>query len=204
METRCTGLCWGAILYHLLQRTHVTPTIPVDTSGAKTRRAYGEHATTIQAMWFLLAQATRESAALVVKRIENDGQPNGREPWLELARVYGRNGLDKRPAQLLALEEKSRDIRCQGVSDISDFLVMLDDIWTGFGSLGNPKMNEANKATLHTSIKDLQPHILVRRSTRPGMVYDELKRLIITPRTYLAYDREQREDSIMLKLQERE
>lgn len=171
-----SGYAGGQVLYPLPQRTYVTPPIPVDTSGAETRRALREHTTKIQPPWFLLAQATGRSAALVVKRFQNAGRSGGREAWLELERVDGRDEMDERSTQLLALEGNSCDIRCGSVGAISDLLVRLHGTWAVFDSLGSPKTEEAKRAMLHFGARDALPQISVQLSTRRRTVHNELER----------------------------
>lgn len=72
------------------------------------------------------------------RTFEDSGQPKGGEVRMEPEKIYGRNQMDERLAQLLALEVKSRVGMCDVGRDISDFLVRLDRIWAGFNSLGCP------------------------------------------------------------------
>lgn len=102
---------------------HTSTHSPVDALWGKARRAHREHITNTQSPCFVLARVTRGSAARVVKRFENSGQPNDRGAWLELVRIYGRSEMDKRTAQLLALKGKSRDVLCLNLSYIPDSLV---------------------------------------------------------------------------------
>lgn len=60
---------------------------------------------------FLLVQATKGSAALVLQRYERSCHPNGREAWLEVERIYSGREADERSMQRLALEERSRNNR---------------------------------------------------------------------------------------------
>ena len=121
-----SGYAGGQGLYPLLQPTYTTPHVPTNTSTDEVRRRNQERSTKIQSLWFLLAQATRGSAALVVKRFEHNGQLDGREAWIELERIYGGKEIDERPAQILALDGKLREARCSSVSDIPDFIVRLE------------------------------------------------------------------------------
>ena len=100
-------------MYPLLQPAYTSPPIPTATSNDDVRRRYAEHTTKIQSLWFPLAQATRGSAALVVMRFEHNGNPNGREAWIELERIYGGKEIDERPAQILALHLEAQGSKVQ-------------------------------------------------------------------------------------------
>jgi hypothetical protein len=65
-----------------------------------------------QELWFLLAQATKGAAAMLVMRYE-EPLPAGRDAWLELERVYGGRAEDEKAAQLLQLEAKLRRLTCE-------------------------------------------------------------------------------------------
>ena len=96
-------------------------------SSPEERRRYQDHLRNNQALWFLLLQATRGSAASIVGRYENGGNPNGREAWRELERLYGGREADERPVQHMTLEGKLRDMRCNSPEESSEFTMKARD-----------------------------------------------------------------------------
>ena len=148
------------------------------------RRAYETHQRNVQSLWFLLAQATKGSAAAIVARCEHGGNPDGREAWLEMERIYGGRAQDERPVQLLALERRLRDLQCNSAEESADFMVKLDTVWGEFGALGNAKTEETKGAALLLGIKEALPQVFIQLTTQPGMTYDELKRAVVASSAY--------------------
>lgn len=83
-------------LYPLLRAIYITPLVPVDTSTDEVQRSNRDHATRIQSLWFLLTQSIRGSEALILKGSEHNGDPNGREAWVELERIHDGQDMDIR------------------------------------------------------------------------------------------------------------
>ena len=73
------GYAGGKGLHPLLRPDYATPSVPTATTKADQRRAYEAHPSNTRSLWFLLAQATRGSAAATVARCEHGGNPDGRE-----------------------------------------------------------------------------------------------------------------------------
>lgn len=61
-------------MYKLMQDTYATPTLSTVVSSRNDRRANQEHVKKVEWLWFLLAQATKGSASLVVQRYKRSGQ----------------------------------------------------------------------------------------------------------------------------------
>ena len=190
------GYAGGKGLYPLLQQDYATPGVPDATTTADERRAYETHRRNTQSLWFLLAQATRGSAAAIVARCEHGGNPDGTEAWLEMERIYGGRARDERPMQLLALERRLQELQCYSAEEAADFMVKLDTIWGEFEALGNAKAEETKRAALIIGIKEALPQVFIQLTTQPSMTYDELKRAVIASSTYLASDVERRGEAV--------
>ena len=144
---------------------------------------------TQQSLWFLLAQATRGSAAATVARCEHGGNPDGREAWLELNTcmedVHSTSGVC---SYVLALERRRQDLQCISAEGSAEFMVKLDTIHAGeYEALGNAKAEEIKRAALLLGTKEALPQVFIQLKTQPGMTYDELKRAIVAS-TYLTSD----------------
>ena len=96
-------------LYQIMQQSYSVPVSPpaseLGTSDS-TQAAAADFGKKNQELWFLLAQATKGAAAMLVMRFEQP-TPDGRSAWLELERVYGGRAEDEKAAQLLKLEAKA-------------------------------------------------------------------------------------------------
>ena len=122
------GYAGGKGLYPLLRPDYTIPAAPTGTTTLDERRAYETYQRNIKCLWFLLAQATKGSAAAIVARCGHGGNPDGREAWLEVERIYGGRAQDGRPVQQLVLERRLRHLRYNSVEESADIMVKLDTI----------------------------------------------------------------------------
>lgn len=119
-------------LYRLTKSTYITALMPTADSSREERRAHQEQVEKIESLWFLLAQATKDRAALVVQHYERNGHPNGREGWLESKQIYGGREQDERPIQLFTVEGRLRDVLRHSLGEASSYIVLLDGILSVF------------------------------------------------------------------------
>src|SRR6478736_883804 len=106
------GLAGAKGVYELMKQSYQVPVAPPATEQESSETGSAsqqltEFAKKNQDLWFLLAQATKGAAAMLVMRFE-EPSPDGRRAWLELERVYGGKAEDEKAAQLLRLEAKAR------------------------------------------------------------------------------------------------
>ena len=69
--------------------------------------------------------------------------------------MYGGREADERPVQLMTLEGKLRDMRCNSPKESSEFIVKLDRIWAEFEELGDAKAEATRRASLLLGIKKI-------------------------------------------------
>ena len=87
-------------LYQIMQNSYAVPeSPPASELGSSETTQIAEFWKKNQDLWFLLAQATKGAAAMLVMRFE-EPRPDGRGAWLELERVYGGRAEDEKAAQL--------------------------------------------------------------------------------------------------------
>lgn len=152
----------GKRLYHLLI---LTATVAVDQ-----RRAYKTHRRNIHVLWFLLAQAIRESVSPIVAPYEHGANPDGREALLELGRIYGERAQGERSMQVFVLERRIRDLQCNSAGE-SAHLTKLDASWEEFEAFGNAKAGQ--RSALLLEISEALSQALVQKTIQPGMAHDE-------------------------------
>lgn len=58
---------------------------------------------------------------------------------MEFELVHGGLEIYERTEQILTPDEKFREARSSGISEIPDFIDRLDGMWEEFDSLGNPR-----------------------------------------------------------------
>ena len=129
----------------------------------------------MQSLWFFRAQATKGSAAAIVARCEHGGNPDGREAWLGMERIYGGREQDERRVQLLSLERPLRDLQYNSAEEPEHFVVKLDIIWGEFEALRNAKADETKRADLSLGIKKALPKVFIQLTTQPGMTFVSLE-----------------------------
>ena len=79
--------------------------------------------------------------------------------------MYGGREADERPVQLMTLEGKLRDMRCNSPEESSEFIVKLDKIWEEVEELGNAKAKSTRRASLLLGIKESLPQVFVQLTT---------------------------------------
>lgn len=91
----------------------------------------------------------------LVARCEHDGNPNGKESWLEMERIYGGRARDELPAQLLGLKRRLWDLLCISAEEPVVLKVSLDTVQGEFEALGEiARAEETKRATLLLGIKE--------------------------------------------------
>ena len=112
--------------------------------------------------------------------------------------MYGGRAQDKRPVELLAVEQRLQDLQCNSAEESAD-LMKLAIIWGEFEVLRNAKAEETKRAARRLEIKEALPQAFIQLTTQPGMTYDELKRAVAASSTYLTSDMEGRDEDAALQ-----
>lgn len=112
--------------------------------------------------------------------------------------------VDERPAQILALDGRLREARCNSVSDIADFIFTVGGTWMELGSLGDPRSHHVKRAASIIGIRDALPHHFTQLTLRLGIDYIELKRCLTFSNAYSEGGAGSSEESMIPQTQARE
>jgi hypothetical protein len=192
-------------LYELMQASYEVPAPPASelgTSGAAEQAGSAEKAAADfrkknQDLWFLLAQATKGSAAMVVMRFE-EPQPDGRKAWQELERIYGGKAEDEQEAQLLMLERKVRRLTCQSAGGLQQMFIQMEQLWAELEMLGETISKSTKRATVLAGIQASHPQLFSQLVTQRGLNYEQLKSAIISAASFEQFDDEEKQSSLAL------
>ena len=187
-------------LYQIMQQSYAPPQASASELSASTELA--EYTKKNQELWFLLAQATKGAAAIVVMRFE-EPMPNGRGAWLELEKVYGGRAADERSAQLLKLEAKARRLTCESAGGLQQLLIQMEQLWADLAVLGEQKSESAKRATLLEAIRESYPSLFAQFAIQPDMEYDKIRRAVISAASFEQVDTEAKQQSLAFNVKAR-
>ncbi len=191
-------------LYQIMQQSYSVPESPPasELGTTATAQTTAEFRKKNQELWFLLAQATKGAAAMLVMRFE-EPTPDGRSAWLELERVYGGRAEDERAAQLLKLEAKARRLTCESAGGLQQMLIQMEQLWSDLETLGEIKSKSAKRATLLEAIRESYPHLFAQLAIQSNLDYEMLKRAIISAASFEQFESEEKQSSLALNAQGR-
>jgi len=195
------GLAGAKGVYQLMQQSYQVPVTPPareqGSSETEAEKRYKEFEKKNQELWFLLAQTTKGAAAMLVMRFELPN-PNGRDAWLELERVYGGRAEDEKAAQLLQLEAKLRRLTCETAGGLQQMLIQMEQLWSDLELLGEVKSKAAKRAALLEAIREPYPHLFAQLAIQGNLDYEMLKRSIISAASFERVENQERQSTLAM------
>lgn len=88
---------------------------------------------------------------------------------IQLERVYGGRDIDERPGQILARHRKLREVGCSGITDIPDFIVMLDGMRERYDLPDDPRSDYVKRTAIILWVRDTIPHLINQLISRPAV-----------------------------------